>query len=49
MVEAAEGKLRALGCRKVNLQIRASNSQVIDFYQKLGFVIEDRVSMGKRF
>jgi hypothetical protein len=36
-----------LGCLKVNLQIRADNTQVVDFYKSLGFEIEDRVSMGK--
>jgi len=48
MVEAAEARLKALGCLKVNLQIRASNAAVIDFYRILGFAIEDRISMGKR-
>jgi ribosomal protein S18 acetylase RimI-like enzyme len=48
LVGAAVSGLRALGCPKVNLQIRASNADVAAFYQRLGFVIEERVSMGLR-
>jgi len=38
--------LKNLGCGKVNLQIRANNSAVAQFYASLGFVLEERVSMG---
>ena len=38
--------LKALGCKKVNLQIRATNTAVADFYKSLGFTTEDRLSMG---
>ena len=48
LVGEAEARLRDLGCRKVNLQVRASNAAVVDFYRSLGFEIEERVSMGKR-
>lgn len=48
MVDAATAKLEALGCPKINLQIRTSNTQVIEFYQRIGFSIDDVVSMGKR-
>ncbi|MBV9848698.1 MAG: GNAT family acetyltransferase [Armatimonadetes bacterium] len=48
MVEEAEARLKALGCHKINLQVRASNTAVIGFYEGLGFCVEDRVSMGKR-
>jgi len=48
MMDAAEAALRQLGCPKVNLQVRSSNRDVIAFYERLGFVVEDRVSMGKR-
>jgi len=40
--------LTQLGCLKVNLQVRSSNAAVIAFYQKLGYQIEERVSMGKK-
>jgi len=47
MMEAAERGLRDLGCPKVNLQVRASNRAVVDFYERLGYTIEERASMGK--
>jgi ribosomal protein S18 acetylase RimI-like enzyme len=48
MMKEAEDRLRAAGCPKINLQIRASNRQVILFYERLGYTIDDVVSMGKR-
>lgn len=48
MVEEAEARLKALGCRKVNLQVRASNAAVIGFYESLGYMVEERMSLGKR-
>ena len=48
LVRDAENRLAVLGCRKINLQIRATNSQVQAFYDRLGYGTEDRVSMGKR-
>ncbi len=35
------------GCIKLNLQIRAENTQVASFYQSLGFEVEERLSMGR--
>jgi ribosomal protein S18 acetylase RimI-like enzyme len=48
IMEEAERRLRALGCPKINLQVRTSNLGVIAFYQSLGFVMDDVVSLGKR-
>jgi ribosomal protein S18 acetylase RimI-like enzyme len=48
LMAAAEAGLAALGCPKVNLQVRASNAGVVAFYRALGYAIEERVSMGKR-
>jgi ribosomal protein S18 acetylase RimI-like enzyme len=48
LVHHAEEALAALGCRKINLQVRASNSGVVAFYEKLGYRVEERISMGKR-
>ena len=48
LIRHAEDALAAMGCTKVNLQVRASNAAVVAFYQKLGFSVEERVSMGKR-
>lgn len=47
MVAAAEQRLRALGCPKLNLQVEGSNRAVVGFYERLGYAVEDRVSMGK--
>ena len=38
--------MQELGCIKVNLQIRADNTAVAEFYKSLGFSVEDRMSMG---
>jgi ribosomal protein S18 acetylase RimI-like enzyme len=38
--------LKDIGCIKVNLQIRSTNTQVAAFYKALGFAVEDRMSMG---
>jgi ribosomal protein S18 acetylase RimI-like enzyme len=48
LVRHAEGALQALGCPKVNLQVRASNAEVVAFYRTLGYSVEERISMGKR-
>jgi ribosomal protein S18 acetylase RimI-like enzyme len=48
LVREAEIRLTALGCTKVNLQIRAMNIQIQAFYDRLGYGTEDRISMGKR-
>lgn len=48
IVNEAERLLRDVGCPKINLQIRTSNSSVIDFYRALGYSKDDVVSMGKR-
>lgn len=48
LMAAAEQRLRALGCPKINLQVRCDNAAARQFYERLGFV-EDRVlSFGKR-
>ena len=46
LVQHAIQALKVMGCIKVNLQIRATNTQVTTFYESLGFVIEQRLSMG---
>ena len=48
MVAEAERLLRAAGCPKINLQVRTSNQGVIDFYRRLGYSVDEVVSMGKR-
>jgi ribosomal protein S18 acetylase RimI-like enzyme len=48
MMDEAEKLLRAAGCPKINLQIRSTNSQVIEFYKSIGYKIDAVISMGKR-
>jgi ribosomal protein S18 acetylase RimI-like enzyme len=48
LVEYAERKLIELGCPKLNLQVRTTNIEVIEFYKRLGFEQDDVVSLGKR-
>jgi ribosomal protein S18 acetylase RimI-like enzyme len=48
LMERVEAGLARLGCPKVNLQVRASNEGVVSFYKKLGYQVEERISMGKR-
>ncbi len=48
LVRHAEQMLRDLGCGKVNLQVRATNAAVVSFYERLGYAVEERISMGKR-
>ena len=48
MMDQAEANLRAVGCPKTNLQVRSTNSGVIEFYKNIGFKLDDVVSFGKR-
>lgn len=48
LVAEAEARLREMGCPKINIQIRTSNTGVIEFYRRIGFKPDDVVSMGKR-
>ncbi|HXC99324.1 MAG TPA: GNAT family acetyltransferase [Verrucomicrobiae bacterium] len=48
IVAEAERLLREAGCPKINLQIRTSNHGVVEFYQHLGYSIDEVLSMGKR-
>lgn len=44
----AERLLRAAGCPKINLQVRTSNPEVIEFYKRIGYAVDDVVSLGRR-
>jgi ribosomal protein S18 acetylase RimI-like enzyme len=48
LMSEAEARLAALGCPKVNLQVRDTNVDVLAFYERLGYVVDAAVSMGKR-
>lgn len=48
MMKHLEQNLTALGCPKLNLQVRETNREVISFYEKIGYVNDNVVSLGKR-
>ena len=48
LVYKAIEELKRMGCLKVNLQIRKSNTSVIDFYKHLGFREDEAVCFGMR-
>lgn len=48
IMEEAEKLLRETGCPKINLQVRSTNTGVIEFYKKIGYKIDDVISLGKR-
>jgi len=48
LMDEAEARLRALGCPKINLQVRTSNADIIAFYKRVRYSVDDVVSMGKR-
>lgn len=47
LMQKAEISLRRMGCPKLNLQVRASNLEVLKFYESLGYTVEQRASLGK--
>jgi ribosomal protein S18 acetylase RimI-like enzyme len=48
MMVNIEKKLLAMGCPRVNLQIRTSNLSAVAFYESLSYKTDDVISMGKR-
>ena len=40
--------LQELGCPKINVQVRATNSRVLAFYSRIGFMEDAVTSLGKR-
>jgi hypothetical protein len=48
LLKHAENELLKRNCPKINLQILTSNEGVKRFYEKNGYRIEERISMGKR-
>jgi ribosomal protein S18 acetylase RimI-like enzyme len=49
LMQHVEKALAEQGSPKVNLQVLPSNAGAIEFYEKLGFRVEERISMGKVF
>ena len=48
MMEQCEQFLISIGCPKINLMVRSTNLTAKDFYERLGFVVEDSICLGKR-
>ena len=48
IMTSAEELLAELGCPKLNLQVRGSNADAIKFYKRLGYQVDEVVSLGKR-
>jgi ribosomal protein S18 acetylase RimI-like enzyme len=48
LMREAERLLVERGCPKVNLLVRSSNAQVVEFYRRLGYTQDEVVSLGRR-
>jgi ribosomal protein S18 acetylase RimI-like enzyme len=48
LMRRVEELLHAAGCPKVSLLVRSSNADVLAFYRKLGYAVDDAVPLGKR-
>ena len=48
MMDEAERLLRAMGCPKINLMVRSTNTSVIAFYENIEFRLDPVVCLAKR-
>jgi ribosomal protein S18 acetylase RimI-like enzyme len=48
LMAEAEARLLALGCPKVNVQVRSGNEPVAAFYDRLGYAPDGATGLGKR-
>lgn len=48
LMRRVETELEAMGCPKLNVQIRSSNAAVMAFYEKLGYARDQTICLGKR-
>ena len=48
LMQRVERQLKDMGCPKLNMQVRASNSAVLAFYARLGYEPDEAISLGKR-
>lgn len=48
MMLQVESALKSIGCPKLNIVVRSSNEEVLDFYNHLGYTVDGVVSIGKR-
>jgi len=48
LMQEAERLLIERGCPKLNLQVRTSNTEAVEFYRKLGYSQDEVMSFGRR-
>jgi ribosomal protein S18 acetylase RimI-like enzyme len=48
LMQFGEELLFTVGCPKLNLQVRETNTQALGFYEALGYKVDASVSLGKR-
>lgn len=48
LMRHVEAALMQAGCPKLNLQVRSGNTEVLEFYRRLGYAQDETVSLGKR-
>ena len=48
LMQEAERLLIERGCPKLNLQVRSSNPEAVEFYRRLGYTQDEVVSLGRR-
>jgi ribosomal protein S18 acetylase RimI-like enzyme len=48
LMQHVERALTERGCPKLNLQVRRSNREAVEFYRHLGYAEDESVSLGKR-
>lgn len=48
MMAEIEQRLDDRGCPKINLQVRSGNTEVVAFYESIGYRLDDVLGLGKR-
>ncbi|MEF3074946.1 GNAT family acetyltransferase [Methylobacter sp. Wu1] len=48
LVASVEALIKQKGCPKINLQVRQTNTDVIKFYEAIGYKNDNVISLGKR-
>jgi len=48
IMDFVEQSIRRRGCPKINLMIRATNTQAVAFYRAIGYDLETSIGLGKR-
>jgi ribosomal protein S18 acetylase RimI-like enzyme len=48
LMRRVEETLKDCGCPKLNVQVRTSNDEALQFYRRLGYAQDEAVALGKR-